>query len=528
MKRNLFFSILLGASCCHAAESDRVFFNGKDLSGWKAADMSYWSVKDGAIVGHADKAVPRNQFIWNDEKVADFYFSVDVKLLPDKRNAGIQFRSYPDGTDAFGYQADVGAGVWGGLYHEHGRKILDWRRLAKDAVKPGQWNRYEILAIGHCVWTAINGKLSVSVRDPQGELEGRIALQIHSGPAQTVHYRNPTLKHNPPVALAGMDEKQLRDALIDIKRPKEQAKIKRRFMEPEKKNKRKLVAPLPHFYNGKFKLEPNDVVAFLGSGNMVDRQKLAYLETLLSSQAKEKPVYFRNMSWQADTVFRQQRPRNFGSVTDELDRVGANLLVMEFGQTESLEGPEKLPAFIKAYNKLLDELSQHSRRVVLLTPMLFPRQKGAFQNDLSNNNESVRLYAKAIQQLAEERKLICVDLTTLDLGEKAWRNPVSLSDQGQVEVAQAIFSQLYPKEQSADIVDGKFADKKTEDLRQLILKKNELWFRHWRPSNWGFLYGNRSGVPSSRDHKDRNKRWFPDEVEGIIPVIEQLESKINP
>ena len=190
------------------------FFNGKDLTGWKGND-GYWSVRDGAIVGDADKNVPRNEFLWSRIEVRDFYLAVDVKLTPDGRNAGIQFRSKPMNAagQALGYQADVGAAVWGKLYHEHGRGKLDWNDRGLKAVKRGQWNRYEILAVGHRIWLALNGKLCVAIHDPDGELSGRIAFQIHSGPPQTVRYRIDKLVHDPPLALATLNEGQLLAAL---------------------------------------------------------------------------------------------------------------------------------------------------------------------------------------------------------------------------------------------------------------------------------------------------------------------------
>ena len=47
-------------------QRDVSFFNGKDLTGWSASEMKYWSVKDGAIVGHSTVNVPKNEFIWAD------------------------------------------------------------------------------------------------------------------------------------------------------------------------------------------------------------------------------------------------------------------------------------------------------------------------------------------------------------------------------------------------------------------------------------------------------------------------------
>jgi len=191
--------------------------NGKDLTGWKGA-AGYWSFKNGAIVGHADENVPRNEFIWSNVIVKDFYLSVDVQLTPDSRNAGIQFRSKPvnQSGQALGYQADIGKGVWGKLYHEHGRGKLDWNDRAATIVKRGEWNRYEILASGHRIWTAINGTVCVAVEDAQGELQGRLAFQIHSGEPQTVRYRKPILTHDPKIQLAGQNEKQLMAMLTKL------------------------------------------------------------------------------------------------------------------------------------------------------------------------------------------------------------------------------------------------------------------------------------------------------------------------
>jgi len=193
------------------------FFNGKDLTGWSSSDMSYWSVRDKAIIGHSNVTVAKNQFLWSDVEVKDFYLSVDVLLQPNDRNAGIQFRSrkIDESGQALGYQADAGQGVWGKLYHEHGRKKIDWTNQGERAVKKGLWNHYEILAIGHKIWTAINGTLSVAVEDSLGELSGYIAFQIHSGEEQTVRYRINKLVHNPPMKLAGLN----RSALIKKLKP---------------------------------------------------------------------------------------------------------------------------------------------------------------------------------------------------------------------------------------------------------------------------------------------------------------------
>lgn len=208
---------------------EEVFFNGQDLTGWSARDMSYWSVKSKAIVGtKGGEKISGNQFLWYDQKVEDFKLTLSVKQVPFAANAGIQFRSQrqSDGS-ALGYQADIGKGWWGALYHEHGRRILAKSKDTKgEHLKPGEWNRYIILAVDHRIWLAINGKITVALRDLIGELNGQIALQIHGGMPQEVIYRDLALERNPNVEGWGMNESQL-NALLKtapkgfIKLPKE-------------------------------------------------------------------------------------------------------------------------------------------------------------------------------------------------------------------------------------------------------------------------------------------------------------------
>ncbi|MBN2310690.1 MAG: DUF1080 domain-containing protein [Candidatus Hydrogenedentes bacterium] len=187
-------------------------FNGKDLTGWEG-DAAYWSVEDGAIKGHSAEPIPDTTYLWSGVQVSDFYLSVEVKLEPVTANSGVQFRSkkIDEKGHALGYQGDIGQDVWGRLYHQGGRGKLDWSDRAEPAVKPGEWNRYEILAVGPAIWTAINGQLGVACLDlgAADERSGLIALQLHTGPPMTVRYRAMKVVHNPTVELAGLTAEQL-------------------------------------------------------------------------------------------------------------------------------------------------------------------------------------------------------------------------------------------------------------------------------------------------------------------------------
>jgi putative heme-binding domain-containing protein len=171
------------------AETLDSFFNRRDLAGWEG-DAALWSVENGEMVGRAAKGLARNEFLKSQMVLRDFRFECEVKLVPNTENSGIQFRSEarPDGG-VRGYQADIGAGWWGKLYEEHGRALL-WDRSGEAHVRPGEWNRYEIAAVGHRIRTWINGQLCVDLEDGAGALSGIIALQLHAGGPMEVRFKN--------------------------------------------------------------------------------------------------------------------------------------------------------------------------------------------------------------------------------------------------------------------------------------------------------------------------------------------------
>jgi putative membrane-bound dehydrogenase-like protein len=174
------------------AENAATFFNGKDLAGW-IGDPALWSVQGGEIVGKS-AGLAHNAFLRSDLAAGDFRLTLKVKLAKDEGNSGVQFRSepLPDG-EMKGYQADVGPGWWGKLYEENGRGLL-WERSSEAHVKPGEWNEYEIVATGPKLQTRINGHLCVDLDDPAGARRGVFALQLHSGGATEVRFKDVKLE----------------------------------------------------------------------------------------------------------------------------------------------------------------------------------------------------------------------------------------------------------------------------------------------------------------------------------------------
>jgi hypothetical protein len=63
------------------------------------------------------------------------------------------------------------------------------------------WNRYEIVAVGHRVLTAINGVRCADLTDEPGDLRGFLALQVHSGGATEVRFKTFALELDPKLEL---------------------------------------------------------------------------------------------------------------------------------------------------------------------------------------------------------------------------------------------------------------------------------------------------------------------------------------
>ncbi len=178
-------------------------FNGRDLTGWEG-DAAVWSVEEGEIVGKG--ALKHNAFLFHKQELSDFRLLFEVKLKDDAGNSGVQFRSVPiAGGEAKGCQADAGPGWWGKLYEESGRGLLfPPKGAAFDGgkfVKKGDWNLYEIVAVGSKIRTAINGNPCTDLDDEKVARSGRLALQVHSGGMMDVRFRKFQLELNPKFEL---------------------------------------------------------------------------------------------------------------------------------------------------------------------------------------------------------------------------------------------------------------------------------------------------------------------------------------
>ncbi|QDU35764.1 hypothetical protein Mal4_00460 [Maioricimonas rarisocia] len=205
----------------------RSIFDGETLDGWKALDMSYWSVEDGAITAESTPQHPctSNQFlVWQGGDVADFELKLKFRVTGNGCNSGVQFRSRirPDGL-AVGYQADIYqsgpylGGVCDELHSRNGPELLtangkrtvidaSGKRTATDLEgqatmrPPGEWNDYHITACGQHIVLRINGVTCSELIDREEghyDLKGILGLQLRSGDPMKVQFKDISLKQIP-------------------------------------------------------------------------------------------------------------------------------------------------------------------------------------------------------------------------------------------------------------------------------------------------------------------------------------------
>jgi hypothetical protein len=228
-------SLLLIISTTSQAQNEIQLFDGQTLEGWEGSE-DVFRVENGSIVGGSlEKGLEESYYLCTTEEYSDFELTLSVKLLHNnlKGNSGISFRAKrrPDSNMLASYQADIGYihphvvayfsdytpvdtiapfSLWGALLDE-GRaessryhhpetfpvavlKLPD-RELVHSIVKPYDWNKVQVIAIGKEIEIKINDitttKFTENINVPT---KGSIGLQAHEGEPYEVHFKDISIR----------------------------------------------------------------------------------------------------------------------------------------------------------------------------------------------------------------------------------------------------------------------------------------------------------------------------------------------
>jgi hypothetical protein len=162
-------------------------FNGRDLSGWKAAsEPGYWSVVDGAIVGQSDDR-KLGSMLFTEKSYGDLIVEAEVRFTGEI-DSGIMVRK-PELQVQIGVsrslKRDMTCSFYTGTYPEEARAPK-----AADLLKPGEWNRIRVEAKGDTFTVWLNGVQVSQYKDAKYAEPGPIGLQIHANVVMKVEFRD--------------------------------------------------------------------------------------------------------------------------------------------------------------------------------------------------------------------------------------------------------------------------------------------------------------------------------------------------
>jgi hypothetical protein len=259
-----------------------------------------------------------------------------------------------------------------------------------------------------------------------------------------------------------------------------------------------------------------------------------HLETLLVLRDPLHRRTIRSFAWEGDTVYSRPRPLNFPPLPQQLAQQRVALALIQFGQMESLSGPESLGEFRDAYTRLVTGIQQTVPRVVLLTPTPFGAAGPIDAATARDRNRVLGTYVQAILEIGRTLHVPVIDLFGELAGPdfkpfEATLDGVQLSTPGYIQVARIVSRRDLgrPGDLLPLLPESTWDAAAVDKVREAVVHKNRLWFRYWRPTNWAFLAGDRTEQPSSRDHRDRSIRWFPKEMEEFVPLIESADAEIR-
>lgn len=261
---------------------------------------------------------------------------------------------------------------------------------------------------------------------------------------------------------------------------------------------------------------PDDVIALIGGEDMVALAESGRLEAQLVRQPGLAGVKVRTLAYEGDTVFEQHRQLNFPTWEEQLQKIGATVVIVQFGQMETLREDVSVDEFIATYEKLLSRLVGTNSQCVILSPTPFEKPAPPLP-DRTAFNARIEEQLPRLHALADRLDAGFVDLyRALPVEEPLTRDGIHLHEDGLRAAALAISKQLSlrPLREDDPVLLG------------LLAEKNRLWFNYHRPQNWAFLHGDRTEQLFSRDHQNPQIRRLLLEMEEYLPLIQAKEREI--
>ena len=279
-----------------------------------------------------------------------------------------------------------------------------------------------------------------------------------------------------------------------------------------------------------FELKDGDRVAFLGDVLMERSQTYGHIESALTTSFPDANVTYRNLGWSGDTptgiaraglsllqAGKAPADEGFKQLMKQLDLVKPTVIFFGYGMASSLDEDGSTESFEKEFRALLKAIGEapvgKGIRYVFVSPIKHEKLGGKWP-DPSRHNEHLKGYVDVLEKLAKETDSPFVNLySELRSGEKLTQDGIHLTDKGYLETARVMVREL-DLPPSPYFLSSKSVQ--AQALREVVLKKNELFFHRSRPQNMAYILG-------FRKHEQGQNAV---EIPQFDPLVEKEEVKI--
>ena len=279
---------------------------------------------------------------------------------------------------------------------------------------------------------------------------------------------------------------------------------------------------LPAFFSQageKFEPREGDRIALVGDTLIEREQQSGWLETVFYRSFPDRHFIVRNVGWSADTPAGESRAgfdftdanKGFQQLTNQIAEVKPTVVFLGYGMANSFDGPAGVEKFKSDLVRLIDAIaknSTHPVRFVLLSPIRHLKMPAPLP-DPDKHNEQLSFYAKAVGEIAAQKNGSFVDLFDWKPGraEKISDNGIHLNSDGYRLLAEQVAGQVGWKNRTT---------KWDEQIRQIAIRKNSLFFDRWRPQNETYLFGFR------KHEQGQNAKEIPQ----FDPLVSAQDEKI--
>lgn len=192
-----------------------------------------------------------------------------------------------------------------------------------------------------------------------------------------------------------------------------------------------------------FSLKDGDRVVLLGNSIFENDFQYGYLELALTTRYADKGITFRNLGWTGDNVWGEARstytnpPTPYEHLMEDITKAAPTVVFLAYGSVEAQAGQSGVANFKDGLNKLIDKLDAMGAKTVLLSTI--PVVSADTAQHIASRNGDLKLYAKAISEVAAQRSKQFVDIygpiETLAQKEAIIENTVHLNEAGYYHLA---------------------------------------------------------------------------------------------